>query len=557
MQADKKRIALLSNVTVSMLSQKLKKEYDVYVPDGFNTWEQEIFNPSSLLYKNKMDAVFVLLDGSAAKHWDFSKQACIILDSWEASIGFLSNEIGDIPVFVSSISFLESGIKSVKERTLGIELENRWHQKIWELSKERKNFFVFDINRLVCETGRNNFYSDKMWYMGSMPYSRTGLNKICHEINCLMGSLFTQRRKILAVDLDQTLWGGVIGEDGVDGISLCPHNEGGQYYDLQRVLLEMKKRGVLLAAVSKNNPKDVETVWNHPYMVLKKTDFACMKINWEPKSLNIKKMEEELNLTEGSFVFFDDNPAEREEVRANCPEVLVLDFPEDTSFLPHYMENVYKEFFRPLAITEEDRNKTELYRIEEERKKEREGSSDLNDYLTKLEMKAKIHIMEEGELGRVEQLCNKTNQFNLTTKRYTSKEILDFKGDIFTVYLEDKYGKQGLTGVLMLIKENGNVKIDTFLLSCRVMGRRLEEVIIGKIEELFQGKAEKIVGEYIATPKNKPVEDLYDRLGFKETSYENGKKIYEKLLSDGDKACIVPDCYSEIIFKYKERENGN
>lgn len=555
MQAVKKKIALLSNVTVSMVLQKLKKEYEFYVPDGFDTWEQEILNSESIVYTDNVDAVFVLIDGFSSEHWIFPKQAFEILDSWERTLEVLSDKIGETPVFISSISFFESRIKSVKERIFRIELENNWYQKICKLTEENKNFYVFDVNRLVCETGRNEFYSEKMWYMGSMPYSKTGLNVLCSEMKSLMKSMFCQRKKILILDLDQTLWGGVIGEDGREGIRLASHNEGEQYYNLQRTLLEMKKRGVLLAVVSKNNPEDVEVVWDHPHMLLKKTDFVSIKINWESKSSNIKNLEEELNLTEASFVFFDDNPAEREEVRSNCPDVLVLDFPEDTSFLSSYMESVYKDFFRPLVITSEDKNKTEFYKIEEKRKKDREDSRDLNDYLTKLNMKTRIHLMEEDELERVVQLCGKTNQFNLTTKRYTSVQILDFKGDIFTVSLEDKYGQQGLTGVLMLKQENKNLKIDTFILSCRVMGRRLEEVLMGKIEELYRGKAEKLIGEYIATPKNKPVENLYDRLGFNEISANEEGKLYEKILADKDRKCPVPDCYSEIIFNYKEFEN--
>lgn len=367
----KKQIALLSNVTMDMLVQKLKKDFDIYMPAGFDTWGQEIIDTNSGLYGQKHDAVFLILDGMEARHWKDREEAFDKLELWDKLIRKLVERISDIPVFISTVDVKENRIKAVSERIYRFEWENTWYQRIQELSEQRSNVLVFDVNQIIGDIGRDNFYSEKMWYMGSMPYAKAGLQALQKEIKLLMNSAFGEKRKAIVVDFDNTLWGGVIGEDGVEGIQLSDHKEGERFYNLQHQLYEMKKRGVLLAAASKNNESDVEGVWEHPAMLLKKEDFVSRKINWEGKPLNVREMEKELNLTEGSFAFLDDNPAERNAMLAQCPEVLVLDYPEDTTQLSECAEAFYKAYFRPLAITAEDIQKTDLYLTEAKRQKEK------------------------------------------------------------------------------------------------------------------------------------------------------------------------------------------
>lgn len=538
----KKKIALLSNVTMDMLAKKLKKNFEVYIPAGFDNWGQEIFNECSPIFQ--CDAIFVLLDGVEARQWKNREDAFSRLELWENLVLNLCNRESSTPIFISTVDVKENRIKTVSERIYHYEWEQKWYETIQTLSENQSNVYVFDVVQMILDAGRNNFYSEKMWYMGSMPYSKIGLQMLQEEITLLMESAFGQRKKVIVLDMDNTLWGGVIGEDGVDGIMLSEHKDGEWYYNLQRQLLEMKRRGVLLAVASKNNETDVKEVWDKAAMLLKKEDFVSLKINWQPKAMNLIEMQKELNLTEGSFVFFDDNPVEREAMRQQCPGVLVADFPEEELMLDRTAEKIYKEAFRQLRLTSEDTEKTNMYLVEAKRKKEQSESLNLDDYLKKLEICIEIHRMRPNELERVTQLCNKTNQFNLTTKRYSSSEIDKMAGDIFVVYAEDKYGTQGLVSVIILKRELEEIQIDTFLMSCRVMGRKLENVIMQEVVNYYRPTAKKIIGTYIPTEKNKPVEFLYESLGF-QLIEDKGEKTYELKL-DGFKNQEALPCKSII-----------
>lgn len=525
----KKRVALLSNVTVDLIVGKLRRKYDFYIPEGFDTWVQETINPSAGLYSEKFDAVIVLLDGTEARSWKTVDEGTERVGLWKQALAALVSNISTIPIFVSTIDFRENRIRSLSERSIKYELENDWYQYVQGLVESKNSVYLFDLADTIAEVGRKQFYSNKMWYMSSMPYSRDGLNAVSNEIDRILGAAFTTRKKIIALDLDNTLWGGVIGEDGVDGIELSDHKEGQRYYDFQRQLLEMKNRGIVLGIVSKNNEEDAEAaIRNHPAMLLRDDEFVSRKINWENKALNLKAMEGELNLTEGGFIFVDDNPVERETVKGECPDMLVPDFPEDTTELLSFAEDIWFDYCRPLRVLGEDLKKTQMYQNEAKRKLEMESSLNLDDYIAKLEMVADIHRMRDTELERVVQLINKTNQFNVTTRRYTQAEVEEIAADpnnaIYVVYSSDKYGDSGLISVIILIGSEVDVRIDTFLMSCRVMGRKLEDVILNELAAKYQ---RKMIGEFIPTAKNAPVRELFDRLGFSQVSDDNGHKVYE------------------------------
>lgn len=526
---EKKRVALLSNVTVDLIAGKLRRKYDFYIPEGFDTWVQETINPAAGLYSEKFDAVIVLLDGTEARSWKTVDEGAERVGLWKQALTALVSSISTIPIFVSTIDFRENRIRSLSERSIKYELENDWYQYVQGLVESKNNVYLFDLADTIAEVGRKQFYSNKMWYMSSMPYSRDGLNAVSNEIDRILGAAFTTRKKIIVLDLDNTLWGGVIGEDGVDGIELSDHKEGQRYYDFQRQLLEMKNRGIVLGIVSKNNEEDAEAaIRNHPAMLLRDDEFVSRKINWENKALNLKAMEGELNITEGGFIFVDDNPVERETVKGECPDMLVPDFPEDTTELLSFAEDIWFDYCRPLRVLGEDLKKTQMYQNEAKRKQELESSLNLDDYIAKLEMVADIHRMRDAELERVVQLINKTNQFNVTTKRYTQAEVEEIAADpnnaIYVVYSSDKYGDSGLISVIILIGSEVDVRIDTFLMSCRVMGRKLEDVILNELASKYQ---RKMIGEFVPTAKNAPVKELFDRLGFSPVSDDNGHKVYE------------------------------
>ena len=238
--SDKKKIALLSNVTVDLIVAKLRKKYDFYTPEGFDTWVQEVINPDSELYREKLDAVVVLLDGTEARGWKDVIESRERLAIWRQSVSVLMEKFTTIPMFISTIDIRENRIKSLSERKYSLELENDWYQYIQGKAEELKNVYIFDIADLIADSGRKQFYSNKMWYMSSMPYSRDGLSVVSSEIDRLLATAFESRKKIIALDLDNTLWGGVVGEDGLTGIELSDHKEGQRYYDFQRQILEMK-----------------------------------------------------------------------------------------------------------------------------------------------------------------------------------------------------------------------------------------------------------------------------------------------------------------------------
>lgn len=525
----KKKVAILSNITVALIAGKLRRKYNFYVPEGYDTWVQEAINPAAGLYREKPEAVVVLLDGTEARGWKSEEEGIERVTLWKQALAALVQNITAVPIFVSTIDFRENRIKTLSERKYRFAFAESWYSYVQEMAESRQNVYVFDLADTIAEMGRAHFYSNKMWYAGSMPYARDGLAAVCKEIDRILCAAFDARRKIIALDLDNTLWGGVIGEDGVEGIELSDHKEGQRYYDFQRQLLEMKNRGILLAVNSKNNPGDAEAaIEGHSCMLLRDDDFVSRKINWENKVLNLKAMESELNLTEGGFIFVDDNPVERESVKGECPEICVPDFPEDTTGLLEFAEGIWFDYCMPLRVLREDLKKTQMYRDEAKRKSEMSQSLNLDDYIAKLEMVADIHRMRPEELVRTVQLINKTNQFNVTTKRYTQAEIEAIDADpnnaVYVVHCSDKYGDSGLISVLILIGEGSEMKIDTFLMSCRVMGRKLEEVILNEIAACAGGK---LIGEYIRTEKNIPVCDLYDRLGFSVVSDESGHKVYE------------------------------
>ena len=549
MQKPIKKAALLSNITADLIAARLRKKYTFYLPQGFDTWIQEAINPTSGLYAESVDAVIVLLDGTEARSWKSHAEGMERISLWKQALTALVNTITVSPVFVSTIDFRENRIRSLAERMYRTELADDWYQFVQSLAETKNNVFAFDLADTIAEIGRRQFYSNKMWYLSSMPYSRDGLAAVSEEIDRVLSAAFSPRKKIIALDLDNTLWGGVIGEDGMEGIELSDHKEGQRYYDFQRQLLEMKNRGIVLALNSKNNVEDAEAaIQGHPAMLLRDEDFVSRKINWENKAANLKAMARELNLTEGSFVFIDDNPVERETVKGECPEVLVPDFPAETTELLQFGEEIWLNDCRPLRILGEDLKKTQMYQNEAKRRKEMNESLNLDDYIAKLEMAADIHRMRPEELERTAQLINKTNQFNVTTKRYTQAEVEEIAQDpkctVYTVCSSDKYGDSGLIGVVILKDMGEETRIDTFLMSCRVMGRKLEDVIINEIASVC-GK--KLIAEYYPTAKNAPVRELYDRLGFRKVSDHEGHKLYELDTAAYEKRSI--SSYKEIKFE--------
>jgi FkbH-like protein len=326
-------------------------------------------------------------------------------------------------------------------------------------------------------------------------------------------------RKVLVVDLDNTLWGGVIGDEGLAGIELGDNSPRGEAFkDFQKYVKSLKDRGVLLAVCSKNDQeKALEPFAKHPEMILQREDFVAFCANWEPKPENLRRIAKELRLGLDSFVFADDNPAEIEIVRQFAPEVgRVLLGPDPADYVSQLQD---ARFFEPRQITREDERRSEQYHAEVERKKIESQCANMDSYLASLEMVAEIHPFRPLDLPRVAQLVAKSNQFNLTTQRHSEAEL----GAImthpdtghFSVRLRDRFGDHGLISVVILRFAKGVAEVDTWLMSCRVLKRGVEEGVLNEIIRLAQGRGcEEIRGVYRPTPKNTLVQGLYLQMGF-------------------------------------------
>ena len=536
------RIAVLSNVTIELVLSELKKEFSLYIPAGFDTWQQEVYNHDSGLYQFAPDMIRVILYIDAYdEDWMYWEKGKERMGEWLNALKTLCGQTEGTPVFISSLDIRENSWNTVSLGMSGICLEEYWIREV----KKLDHTFVMPLKEIVAEWGRKDFYSSKLWYLGNAPYSMKGSRAVAELIRRSYFYVAGDRKKCLAVDLDNTLWGGVIGEDGVDSLILSNHKEGGRYYDVQKCLKRMKENGVMLVILSKNNPEDVAAVFSHPYMFLQEDDFVGQKINWNPKTQNIQELAEELNIGLDSFVFLDDNPVERELMKAQCPQVEVIEFPQDTTLLARTVEDAYDKFFKGLYITDEDRDKTVKYQRQWKRKEIQKEADSMEDYLRKLEIIAELNLMEEQDIKRVVQLAGKTNQFNTTTIRYDERHInlLRKSGDtdLIVAKMKDKFGDEGLTATVVLVYKNETAFIESFMMSCRVMSRQFEEVIFHEIVKWIRHtypKIQKLQAEYRKTAKNKPVENLYESLGFqvkeeKGKESENGyQKIYEVDIKD-------------------------
>ena len=356
------------------------------------------------------------------------------------------------------------------------------------------------------------------------------------------------RKKCLILDLDNTLWGGVLGEDGIDGIKLGGDYPGKAYTLWQEALLQLSRAGVILAVCSKNNEGDVLEAWEkNPFMVLKHEHFSAVRINWNDKATNISELADELNIGLDSMVFLDDNPSEREWVKSQLPQVEVPVFPDKPYRLMLFYKELVERYFRIYNVTSEDLSKTEQYRANALRRAEQSRFADLDEYLYSLDIQIDVLPADEHNLPRIAQMTQKTNQFNLTTRRYTQAEVqqrLDQGWLVYCMRVSDRFGDSGITGTVFLepVGETG-VNIDTLLLSCRILGKGIEEAFVKTVLNLLRLDGyRELTADYLPTAKNGQTADFYDRLGMTcEGTDEDGAKHYRMPISD---IFEIKNCYN-------------
>jgi FkbH-like protein len=546
------KIALLSNVNMDSLARKLNKQYSVYSSPGFGTWIQELMNKQSNLYEFEPEAIFLILDAEELiRGMNDTDEIKSLLDEHKSYLISALAEIQSIPLFVSDFDLPKKKIASLKSHSQERVVEDYWHKILVTLNDAYSNFYIFDLKSLIEYAGRHTFYSQKLWYLGGIKYSLEGESILQTHIDRYLNAIKGHRKKCLVLDLDNTLWGGIAGEDGLDGIILSDVGEGARYKDFQKRLKEIKELGVLLTIVSKNNEDDaMEIIQNHPDMILKADDFAATRINWQLKSINITELAQDLNLNIDSFVFIDDNPFERESVKLEHPRLTVPQFPIDSSELPSFINRVYYDYFLIANYTHEDVIKTQMYKQNLSRTELMKSTPSLEDFLSSLNTRIYIWKAKQTDVSRVAQLTQKTNQFNLTTHRYTELDILNFMNsddyEVYVVASEDKFGDNGKVATVILKRnEDNTAEIDTFLLSCRIMGRFQEDQILSYVEDQSrQGGIRKIKAYYIPTAKNKPAEDFFERMNYQEIRNDSTVKEY---ILDLDKSMNDRKYFGEVI----------
>jgi FkbH-like protein len=392
----------------------------------------------------------------------------------------------------------------------------------------RKNVLLFDFHRIVKRFGFDFLCDDKYWYLGRIKYTEAGFTAICKEFNGLIRAAEGKSRKVLVCDLDNVLWGGIVGEDGPLGIELSEEGAGKAYRDFQKAVKALKELGVLLAINSKNNEKDArEAFEKNPMMVLSWDDFVVAKVNWNNKAANLQETCAELGLGLDSIVMIDDSARERHLIKEALPTVVVPEFPRNTALLKNWLINdVVYPYFGKTALTEEDRDKARQYKSKLQRDSLAQDL-DLSEYIRSLGINLEILKNPLDYVDRLAQLTQKTNQFNLTAKRYQANEIqalIRSGADIYGLRYQDKFGDEGLIGAAIVTNSADEAVLDVFLLSCRVLGRQVEfqfmELILNDLAQ--SGKAE-ISGVFVPTGKNKLAEGFYAQCGFEEAGAQRYK----------------------------------
>lgn len=413
----------------------------------------------------------------------------------------------------------------------------RLNEKFAEYAEKNSGFYIHDINRLSAEIGLNRWHNRSQYYAYKFAVNYDVIPEVAKSLKKIVCAVLGKVKKCLVLDLDNTLWGGIIGESGAAGISIGHETATGEAYEeFQTYVKNLKERGIILAVCSKNDEEVAKTGFSHPSGVLKLEDFAIFVANWEPKNLNIKRISEELNMGLADMVFMDDNPVERELIRQTLPEVAVPEINPDDVF--SYIQVIEEEgYFEIVTVSGEDRKRTEFYRANRQRKTAAENFADYDEFLKSLEMSAEVGEFAEIYFDRIAQLTNKTNQFNLTTRRFTREEIRKISEDknFVTLYcrLKDKFGDNGIVSLIIAEKKNSALHINLWLMSCRVLKRDVENFMLNNlIERAKKFGIDELIGYWFRTKKNGQVKDLYKNFGFEKISEDENSGVWRLQLSD-------------------------
>jgi FkbH-like protein len=398
--------------------------------------------------------------------------------------------------------------------------------RIERIAAETPGVVVYDFARLALEIGLTQLFDPRLDYVSRMPFGPAAQIAIAQGLARVVRALHVPPAKCLVVDLDNTLWGGVLGEVGLGGIALGNDYPGRVYRDFQAAVRAFRHRGTLLAIASKNNDIEAREVFEqHPDMVLRWEDFAAVQIHWKDKASSLRAIAEQLHIGLDALVFYDDSPVERAWVRNELPEVAVIEVPDDLLLRVAALEAC--EAFDQVAVSAEDRQRAALYEIDQKRELARSESASVGDFLSTLQIRVSVGLVDGDTLPRVAQLIQKTNQFNLTGRRYTEAELqaqLAAGAIGYWIRASDRFGDYGLVGAAFALEDGPGIwRIDSFVMSCRILGRQVEMALLAAIaRQVFDSGAVRLIGDFVASAKNAPARDFYLVQGFE---YEDGKWI--------------------------------
>jgi FkbH-like protein len=554
------RLAILRSFTVEPLVPLLRAEafaagieLDLFVGE-FNAYAQEILDPGSRLYEAEPEILVLAAQGRDVSPLLWNDFA----DLDEVSVEAESRRV--IELYRTLVSSFRSrsashliihgldlprppahGLLDAQRPSGQADAFRRINDAIRELARDASSVHFLDYADLVARRGSESWYDEAKWHVARLPIASAELIHLVREWIRFLHPLTGRTCKVLALDLDNTIWGGVIGEDGLAGIQFGEEYPGAAYRSVQRAVLDLLRRGIILAVCSKNNPEEALAALDHPAMLLRREHFATFRINWLDKAANLREIAAELNVGLESIALLDDNPVERESIRQRLPEVTVIDLPDDPTRYASALRAA--GVFERLQVTEEDKRRTQLYAEQRSRTELLESSASLEDFYRSLQMRVEIALVNDETFARAAQLTQKTNQFNLTTRRYTDQQLSDVLARpswrVYTLRATDRFGDNGIVGVAITHDRDGKTEIDSFLLSCRVIGRTIETAFLSALaQHARQVGTVALLGSFIPTAKNAPARDFYPSHGFEQIDADdNGRSDWELSLNGDQPLC--------------------
>ena len=544
------KVAVLRSFTVEPVfpivrAAALTHHLDLEIVVGdHSTYAQDILTPDSLPYGADVDAVILAVNTRdlAPDLWSrfTSLSETVVADTINSTVEAFESlfaafrERSDKALVVHNLELPPETATGILDAQIADGQQSalkRINSSVREAASRHKGIYVLDYDALVSRHGRRGWNDEGRWMAMRMPIASDHLAHLANEWLKFLMPIAGSTCKALILDLDNTLWGGVVGEDGLDGIKLDGEFPGAAFQAVQAKALDLHERGIILGICSKNNPDDaLAAIESHPGMLLKPQHFAAIRANWQDKATNLKEIAGELGIGTNALALLDDNPAERLWVRGQMPEVTVIAVPDNPLGLAPALSTC--PAFERLSLTDDDRQRGRFYAEERKRTEHRASLTSVEDYYRSLQMSLDVFRPDAGQTPRVAQLTQRTNQFNMTTRRYSDQDIGKLLDDpnvlVSAARSTDRFGDNGIIGVIILRFEGELADIDTLLLSCRVIGRTIETAFLAAVAQAARVKgARQLRGHFLPTAKNAPAKDFYQQNGFTCTEQTDKGSIWE------------------------------